>query len=65
MTNKEEVLDLIDRISDDDQREIALRKLPQYTYIKQNFYPQLRKVTYEIFYTIEETEEIIEPVSAN
>lgn len=65
MTNKEEVLDLIDRISDDDQREIALRKLPQYTYIKQNFYPQLRKVTYEIFYTVEETEEVIEPVSVN
>lgn len=61
MANKEEVLNVIDRVSDDDQREIALRKLPQYAYIKQNFYPQLRKVTYEIFYTIEETEEIVEP----
>lgn len=61
MANKEQVLDIIDRISDDDQREIALRKLPQYTYMKQNFYPQLRKVTYEIYYTMEETHEEVVP----
>ncbi|MCR9011218.1 hypothetical protein [Gabonibacter chumensis] len=61
MANKEQVLGVINRVDNDDQREVALRKLPQYKYIKQTLYPQLRKVTYEIYYTVEEVKETVEP----
>lgn len=60
MAGKEAAIDVIDRVSNPDQREVELRKLPQFNYIKQNFYPQLRKVTYEIYYTVKEmVEEVI------
>lgn len=54
LANKQKMLDIIDRVSNPDQREAALRQLPQFSYIKQNFYPQLRKVLYEIYYTVKE-----------
>lgn len=60
LSNKEAILDIIDGSLSDDQKESALKKLPQYNYIKQNFFPQLRKVTYEVFYTVTETEVVPE-----
>lgn len=51
LQNKDAALKIIDEVVNEDQREAALRKLPQFNYIKQNFYPLLRKVTYEIYYT--------------
>ncbi len=60
MPGKKVAIGIIDRIGHPDQREAELRKLPQFNYIKQNFYPQLRKVTYEIYYTVKEmVEEVI------
>lgn len=61
MSNKEALLNTIDEISNPDQREAALRKFPQFNYIKQNFYPQLRKVTYEIYYTTKEMVQEVVP----
>lgn len=61
LNNKEAVLDIIRHTSDPEQREAALRRLPQFAYIKQNFYPQLRKVTYEVFYTIKESVQEVVP----
>ena len=59
LANKQKMLDIIDQVSNPDQREAALRQLPQFSYIKQNFYPKLRKVSYEIYYTVKEV--IVEP----
>lgn len=54
LQNKDAALNIIDEVVNEDQREAALRKLPQFNYIKKNFYPLLRKVTYEIYYTTTE-----------
>lgn len=58
--DKSAVLRILDRTTDDETREIALYELPQYTYIRENLLPQLRRVVYEIFYTAKQIEE--EPV---
>lgn len=55
LPNKQAVLDIIDGVSDPDQREAALRRLSNFTLIKERFYLWLRKVTYEIYYTERET----------
>lgn len=55
LSDKQAALNIINQISEPDQREAALRRLPQFNYIKQQFYPQLRKVSYEIYYTVKET----------
>lgn len=59
--DKQAALNIIDQVSDPDQREVALRRLPQFNTIKQNFYPQLRRVSYEIYYTLKETVVDVEP----
>lgn len=61
LTNNEAILKVIRDVRNPDQREAALRKFPQYNYIKTNFYPQLRKVIYEIYYTVKEKVVEVEP----
>lgn len=61
MPGMEQLLPILDGPYGDDQREAMLQKSPLYNYIKQNFYPQLRKVIYEVFYTSHEWVEEIVP----
>lgn len=61
MEDKEAVLNVLDNVKDFGQRQAALEKLRQYSYIKQNFYPALRKVTYEVLYTVTETVQEVIP----
>lgn len=54
------VLSILDGPYDVNQRETLLSGSSQYNYIKQNLFPQLRKVTYEIFYTkLEKYKEVV------
>lgn len=57
----EKVLSILDGPYDDNQKEVLLMRSPQYNYIKQNLFPLLRKVVYEIFYTAKETVEEPQP----
>lgn len=61
LPDKEALLNTIQNVQDPEQREAALSKFPQFNYIKTNFYPQLRKVTYEVFYTVREKVVEVEP----
>lgn len=55
MPGKDAALSIIDRVAEPDQREAVLRRLPDFKYIKEYFYPELRKVSYEVYYTVKET----------
>lgn len=61
LIDKRKALKIIDKVSNPEQRETALRKLPDFTYIKENLYPKLRKVSYEIYYTVKEMIVELEP----
>lgn len=52
----EELLSIIDRVSDPDERDVYIRKLDNgktYNYLMQNLYPPLRRVVCGIYYTVE------------
>lgn len=56
----ERALPIIDGSYTDNQREVLLKRLPQYSYMLRNLFPQLRKVVYEIYYTrLEKIEEVV------
>lgn len=61
LPDKDTLLKTICDVHDPVQREAALRRFPQFGYIKTNFYPRLRKVTCRIYYTIKEKVVEIEP----
>lgn len=61
LPDKEILLNTIHDVPNPGQREAALQKFPQFNYIKTNFYPQLRKVVYEIYYTVKEKVLKVEP----
>ena len=61
LPNKEALLNAIHDVGNPGQREADLRKFPQFNYIKTHFFPQLRKVVYEIYYTIKEKVVEVEP----
>lgn len=61
LPDKKALLNTIREIRDPEQREAALQKYPPFNYIKTNFYPQIRRVTCEIYYTVKEKVVKIEP----
>lgn len=55
IANKQAAIQIIDRVSNPDEREAVLHRLSNFNEIKQRFYLWLRKVTYEIYYIEKET----------
>lgn len=49
--NKEEIIKILDRKSTSEQRELLIKKLPQYDYLQQHLFPVLQKVACQFFYT--------------
>lgn len=52
-SNKEQILKIIDSDMSPEAKDAVMRRLPNYSTIKAQLYPQLRYVDYEVYYTKE------------